>query len=90
MLAAGTLEDVDSIYSSSGEDRKIQVHKVNYYLKLLGERYSSQLHSIVMEFLASNPLKRRKCSETYASLYEFEDKILDLQTFWQAQNVVIP
>ena len=36
LLAAGTLEDIDSIYINQGEDRKIQRHKVNYYLKQFG------------------------------------------------------
>lgn len=56
MLAAGTLEDIDSIYSWEQGDRKIQKHKVNYYLKLFGEKYSSFLHSIIMGLLADSPL----------------------------------
>ena len=69
MLAAGTLEDIDSIYLTSGDDRKIQIHRVNYYLKLFGDRYSNYLHSIVMSLLADNPINRKKCGEIYASLY---------------------
>jgi len=44
MLAAATLEDLDSIYISSVEERKIQPHKVNHYLKMLGEKYSTYLY----------------------------------------------
>ena len=62
ILAAGTLEDIDSIYTMHGEDKKIQRHKVNYYLKQFGDRYSSFLHSIVMGLLADNPINRKKCS----------------------------
>jgi hypothetical protein len=59
----------------------MQRHKVNYYLKLFGEKYSSFLHSIIMGLLVDNPLDRKKCSEVYSSLYEYEEKILDLESF---------
>lgn len=36
MLAAGTLEDIDSIYFFEQGEKKIQRHKVNYYLKMFG------------------------------------------------------
>ena len=62
VLSAGTLEDVDSVYSAEGGEHKILKHKVNYYLKLFGEKYSSYLHSIVMGLLADNPLERKKSS----------------------------
>lgn len=62
MLAAGTLENIDSVYVTSGDSRSIQQHKVNYFLKLFGDRYSSYLHSIVTGLLIDDPLKRRKCS----------------------------
>lgn len=55
MLAAGTLEDIDSIYSWVS-DQKIQRGKVNYFIKLLGEKYSSFLQSTVIGLLAENPL----------------------------------
>jgi hypothetical protein len=79
MLAAGTLEEVDSVYEQG--TRKILRHKLNYYLKLFGEKYSSFLHSIVMGLLADNPADRKRCSEIYSTLYEYEDKILDLESF---------
>jgi hypothetical protein len=60
MLAAGTLEEVDSVYEPG--TRKILRHKLNYYLKLFGEKYSSFLHSIVMGLLADNPADRKRCS----------------------------
>lgn len=31
--------------------------------------------------LAENPLDRKRCSEVYQTLYEYEDKILDLEAF---------
>ena len=71
MLAAGTLDNVDSVYFTVGDERKLQRHKVNYYLKMFGERYSSYLHSIVMSLLIDDPFTRKKCSDIYASLYEF-------------------
>lgn len=55
MLAAGTLEDIDAVYEISNDEKKIQRHKVNYYLKFFGEKYSSYLHSIVMGLLTENP-----------------------------------
>lgn len=89
-LAAGTLEDVDSVYSWESGERKIQRHKVNYYLKLFGEKYSSFLHSIVMGLLADNPFERKKCSEVYSALYEYEDKILDLESFLPNNSRLAP
>lgn len=90
MLAAGTLEDVDSIYSWEQGEKKIHRHKVNYYLKLFGEKYSSFLHSLVMGLLADNPLDRKRCSEIYSTLYEYEDKILDLESFLPTSSRLAP
>lgn len=34
-----------------------------------------------MGLLADNPTDRKRCSEIYSTLYEYEDKILDLESF---------
>jgi hypothetical protein len=34
-----------------------------------------------MGLLADNPADRKRCSEIYSALYEYEDKILDLDSF---------
>jgi hypothetical protein len=72
LLAAGTLEDVDSIYTIESGERRILKHKLNLYLKQFGEKYSSFLHSLIMGLLADSPFERKKCSEIYSTLYEYE------------------
>ena len=54
MLTAGTLEDLQSIYSMEQGERRVQRHKINYFLKLFGERYSSYLHSTVVGLLSES------------------------------------
>lgn len=89
LLSAGTLEDVDSIYANDTGQRKILKHKLNLYLKQFGEKYSSFLHSLVMGLLVDSPFERKKCSEIYSTLYEYEEKILDLESFLPANSRLI-
>ena len=51
MLAAGTLENIDLIYEVNQGKINISRLKLNQYLKMFGEKYSSFLQSLVMGLL---------------------------------------
>lgn len=81
MLAAGTLESIGSVYVTIAQEKRLQPHKVNHYLRLFGEKYSSYLYEIVRGLLVENHIHRLKCSAIYAMLYPHEERILDLEPF---------
>jgi len=42
-----------------------------------------------MGLLVDSPFERKKCSEIYSTLYEYEEKILDLESFLPANSRLI-
>jgi hypothetical protein len=83
ILSSGTLEDCDSVYQSN--PLALRKDRLNSLLKIFKERYSDYLYQTVASLLAINPGERKRSSEIYRVLSEYESQILDLEPF-QVQN----
>lgn len=76
ILSSGTLEDCNSIYKTNPWE--LRTERLNHLLKEFRNKYSDYLYETVSSMLALNPQDRRRCSSIAASLYEYENQILDL------------
>jgi hypothetical protein len=76
ILSSGTLESCDSVYSR--HPYQIDKARLNSLLRTFREKYSDFLYTTVAGMVALNPQERKKSSDIYRILSDYETQILDL------------